>query len=179
MPVQHIFLDMDGVLANFIAGASQLHGREGILDSWPRGVWDAPTVFGLSSSQFWRKIDAAGADFWAELEAYPWLPELLETLRWFGPVTILSSPSLGVECPSGKLRWLRQHVHPDFRDHLFGHQKHLCAKPGHVLIDDFDTNVTRFREHGGDAVLFPQPWNSRHAIEDRVAFVASELQRLA
>ena len=178
MPIRHIFLDMDGVISDFIGGACRLFDRPDLLTNWPLGDRDATKAFGLNVSQFWGRIDAAGADYWANLEPYPWLDELLRSLGDFAPFTILSAPSLGVECPTGKLRWLRQHFGNGFRDHLFGHQKHFCAKPGHVLIDDSETNVTNFREHGGAAILFPQPWNTHHAIIDRMAFVAEELRRL-
>lgn len=178
MTVQHIFLDMDGVISDFIGGACRLFEREDVLESWPLGERDAPQAFGLSASQFWGKIDGAGADYWANLEPYSWCRELLDVIRETASFTILSAPSLGVECPTGKLRWLRTYLGSGFRDHLFGYQKHFCAKPGHVLIDDSEGNVRRFREHGGAAILFPQPWNSNHAIIDRVTFVVDELRRL-
>lgn len=178
MTVKHIFLDMDGVLSDFIGAACRLFERHDVLTNWPLGERDTPKAFGMSASQFWGKIDGAGADYWANLEPYSWNQELISLIKQTAPFTILSAPSLGVECPTGKLRWLRTHLGSGFRDHLFGHQKHFCAKPGHVLIDDSEPNVTRFREHGGAAILFPQLWNSNHAITDRLGYVTEELHRL-
>ena len=40
------------------------------------------------------------------------------------------------------------------------------------LIDDFDANVNKFSERGGNAILFPQVWNSNHVVKtDRVEYV--------
>ena len=178
MAVRHIFLDMDGVISDFIGGACRLFDRDDALRNWPLGERDAPKAFGVSTSLFWEKIDGAGADYWANLEPYPWCQELIRLIKETAPFTILSAPSLGVECPTGKLRWLRAHLGAGFHDHLFGHQKYFCAKPGHVLIDDSEPNVNRFREHGGSAILFPQPWNANHTITDRLGYVAQELRRL-
>ena len=47
-----------------------------------------------------------------------------------------------------------------------------------LLIDDNDTNVDRFRERGGRAILFPQPWNRNHSLaEDRMSYLEDELSQ--
>ena len=136
-------------------------------------------MLGISSSAFWKPIDQMGADFWSGLEPYLWTGELISLINKFAPYTILSSPGLGEEAPTGKIQWLRKHVKPDFADYLFGHQKWLCAKPDQVLIDDRDKNIDQFVAAGGKAILFPQVWNSNYAITDRLTYVVDELQRLS
>ncbi|MDB4614339.1 hypothetical protein OAH18_01485 [bacterium] len=175
----HILLDMDGVIADFVTAALRLHGGAEALANWPPGEWDMAKVLGLGTSAFWQPIDKMGADFWADLKPYAWTPQLISLIEEFAPYTILSSPGLGEEAPTGKIRWLREHVKSDFASYLFGHQKWLCAKPGQVLIDDRDKNVDLFIAAGGNAILFPQVWNANHAIKDRMTFVAGELSRLA
>lgn len=44
-------------------------------------------------------------------------------------------------------------------DVFIGSKKHLMAGNG-VLIDDWEVNVNKFREAGGEAVLIPSNWNS-------------------
>ena len=90
---EHIFLDLDGVLADFVTAAAHLHGRPDILSAWPLGTWDMHTALGMSSGAFWGAIDKAGCDFWAGLEPFPWTFELFDRLRNIAPVTIASSPS--------------------------------------------------------------------------------------
>ncbi|MEQ9070708.1 MAG: hypothetical protein RLO18_28485, partial [Gimesia chilikensis] len=117
--------------------------------------------------------------FWAEFPPYPWLNELLTLLRETAPFTISTSPSRSAACASAKVEWLREHFQePLYMDFMIGTQKYLLAKPDVVLIDDQHKNIDQFREHGGQAILFPQPWNSNFAITDRIGYVRSELEKL-
>jgi 5'(3')-deoxyribonucleotidase len=177
--LEHIFLDMDGVLTDFVGASLHLHGRPDVMSGWPVGERDVAKVLNISRTQYWRLIDEQGADFWAGLEPFPWLADLLEVSRDHAPVTILTSPSIAPSCLEGKVRWLHRHFPKvngrHFMDYLIGNQKHLLAQPRRVLIDDADSNVESFRAAGGKAILFPQVWNSNHAIADRMSYVRSEL----
>ncbi len=178
--IERVFLDMDGVLTDFVGAMLRLLGREEALQSWPPGVWDMPQALRMEPAELWGRIAREGERFWAELEAYPWVDELLGLVAQFAPFTILSSPSSQPESLSGKLRWLQKRFGPAFRDYLIGPPKHLCARPDVVLIDDSDENVSRFRLNGGHAILFPQPWNSNHGlVERRLDYVRDELTRLS
>jgi 5'(3')-deoxyribonucleotidase len=175
--LRHIFVDLDGVLADFVQSSLALHDRSHLLECWPGGEWDMPKVMGISRGEFWRAISQQGSPFWEMLEPYPWTAELLDQLRSIAPVTIATSPSMDPGCLDGKVRWMQRHLGPSFRDFLIGPQKYLLARPDVVLIDDRDSNVDAFREHGGQAILFPQPWNSNHQLEDRMAYVADQLAK--
>lgn len=178
----HIFLDMDGVIADFVSATLALHGRAEALENWPAGERDIPAVLGMSRSEFWRVIDEQGADFWAGLAPFPWFEELVALVREFGPMSILTAPSLAPACLDGKVQWLYDHFPKvrgkRFTDFIIGPQKNLLAQRGRVLIDDAQSNVDAFRAAGGGAILFPQPWNANHAIGDRLAYVRDELTRL-
>ena len=180
MTIQHVFLDMDGVLTDFIGAALRAHGRSEFLEHWPPGERDAPKALGISRRQFWSAIDAQGSDFWAELDPYPWVGELLQRVEAVAPFSVLTAPSLSPSSLKGKVRWMYEHFPGSkgrrFRDFLIGPQKHLLARPGHLLIDDTGATVDAFRANGGQAILFPQAWNSNHAVDDRMAYVASALR---
>lgn len=180
--LEHIFLDMDGVLTDFVGASLQLHGRADAMQNWPLGERDIAKVLNISRTQYWRVIDEQGADFWAALEPFPWLAELLEVSRSFAPITILTSPSIAPSCLEGKVRWLHRHFPKvngrHFMDYLIGNQKHLLAAPRRVLVDDADSNVDSFRAAGGKAILFPQAWNGNYAIADRMNYVKSEFAAL-
>ena len=179
MTIQHVFLDMDGVLCDFARAALRLHGRSDILPRWPPGEWSIPKVLGMSRQEFWSKIDAVGSPFWYELSAYRWMNALLEMIEPQAPFTILTSPSKDAACATGKIQWLRKHLSPTFDGFMIGSRKHLCAQAGALLIDDSDHNVIQFRNHGGQAILFPQIWNSNHHLPDPLAHVERELNRLS
>jgi 5'(3')-deoxyribonucleotidase len=139
-------------------------------------------VLNLSRTQYWKVIDAQGADFWASLEPFAWFGELVALMREFAPVTVLTSPSLAPSFLEGKVRWLYAHFPREkgrhFSDFLIGNQKHLLAQTGRVLIDDAEANVEAFRSAGGQAILFPQIWSENYAIEDRLEYVKTELQSM-
>jgi 5'(3')-deoxyribonucleotidase len=160
-----VLLDMDGVIADFVAGACAHHG---IANPWDRpemlGEWDFMKALpeGMSATTFWGSL---GLDFWANLDKTSEADELVEYLEQrFGEenICILSSPCLTPGCVEGKLLWIKKHYPRLARSYLFGPRKEFCARPNTLLIDDLDHNVWKFREHGGAAILFPRPWNSSH-----------------
>ena len=64
MEIESIYLDLDGVLANFVKGAVTMafHKSEleyaDILDNWPEGEWSVHVPLGLNSeSEIWDEID--------------------------------------------------------------------------------------------------------------------------
>ncbi len=53
----------------------------------------------------------------------------------------------------------------------------IQANPRSILIDDYELNVTEFRRHGGQAVLFPQIWNSNHRINNKIEFTLESVKQ--
>lgn len=155
-----VMLDMDGVIADFMGAALRLHGREGLFDEpASKGVWDTEKLLGISANQFWKPINAT-PDFWPDLPKTAEADEIVALAESLGEVTILTAPALGDECFLGKRQWLRRH-YPKYVSRLaFAKEKHLYASPRHLLIDDKDSNCTKFREAGGRAILVPRSWNS-------------------
>ncbi|MEM1297110.1 MAG: hypothetical protein AAGH89_17220 [Verrucomicrobiota bacterium] len=181
--IQHLFLDLDGVFADFTRAALRLHDEEHYLESWPTGERDISKVLGISKTAFWKKIDRAGTEFWESLEPYPWFEELIDVARNTAPFALLTAPSLSPDSLAGKAAWIDRHFPKiegrKFRNFLITSQKHLLAGPGRVLIDDSASMVSAFRRAGGNAILFPQIWNDNHAIENKIDFVRAELSTLA
>lgn len=174
--VRHIFVDLDGVLADFVTAALHLHCRPEALSGWPLGEFECHRALQITPGQFWSRIDQEGARFWAELAPFPWMRELFDRLRSVAPVTIASSPSYDPGCLEGKVRWIQQHLGKKFRDFLIGPPKHLLARPDVALIDDSDRNIEKFVQHGGVGIVFPQVWNSHHALrDDRLGHVMQRL----
>jgi hypothetical protein len=174
-----IFLDMDGVVVDFIRPAIRIHSRnpDDVIANWPQGEFDVASVLGITTREFWAPISAAGWRWWVNLPVLPWAEELMNVVNEFAGEDWLfaSSPSRSPQSASGKVRWLQNRYTESFRSYMLGEHKHLFAKPGHVLIDDREESVIKFREHSGHAVLFPQPWNQLGAMTDPVAYVRSEL----
>jgi hypothetical protein len=164
--VTRILLDLDGVLADWATAAILQHGRDPavVLSTWPAGVYDLADVLGISGNAMWQPINEAGAEFWATLDPLPWCGDLMSLCTGIAPTTILTSPSKDPGAASGKTRWLQSVFGSSFRDYLIGPAKAACAGRGAVLIDDRDEGCESFIAAGGHAIVFPQPWNSAHAV---------------
>lgn len=175
MAIKQICLDIDGVLADFVGGTAKLLGFDpAVVDTW-----DYYPLIGTTEDKFWRAIDAAGADFWYGLTPYPWLYILYKACKKIAPTILLTSPSNHVSSVAGKLSWMHCYFGEKFRAYLMGSAKEFCAGPGMLLIDDSDANCCKFREHGGEAILFPRPWNENRSLsDDPMLYVLDELQRI-
>lgn len=180
--LDHIFIDLDGVLCDFTRPAMALHGKSDLVDSWPAGVYDACAVLRCKEADFWAPIHKAGEVWWATLPRHEWALDLVDLcLAKAGGVTLATSPSHHPSSVSGKLYWVLRELPSFLRKTMVGPDKHLFADCDRVLIDDCDANCAKFRKHGGQAIVFPQPWNSQHAnarsAGSRLAYVRDELVR--
>ncbi len=156
-----VFLDLDGVLCDFVGGALKAHGRD-LPPAEAR--WDFMTQVGFASGgdpEFWKPL--GNPQFWADLDPHPdgmSLLAVLRSLRTRGrlDLAVLSSG----QCPGsadGKRDWLKKHAPDLVPNAIFGVNKAVCASPRHVLIDDYDGNTDAFAAAGGHVVLVPRPWN--------------------
>lgn len=162
-----ILLDMDEVLADFVGGACREWGvlKEHLYAvEWPtfsiEGALSKLLSRKLTMEQFWEPING-NPMFWHQLEPLPWAFRLVEHVRsltddWY----VVTSPSQCQNCISGKKWWLSTHLPGDVGRMVPTHHKHLFAKPNVVLVDDRESTVLRFREEGGQAILWPHPGNS-------------------
>jgi len=155
--LHRILLDMDGVLVNFAQGVMDIFG-ETVKAKVISGEWSIGRWLYVSDDYLWQRI---GEDpFWINLHAYSWARYLFDTVREFGPTTIATSPSSDPSSAQQKIEWLQDWMGFDFRNFMIGPDKAAMARPDSILIDDSDSNVTKFCQAGGNATLFPQPWNS-------------------
>ena len=166
-----LLLDMDDVMVNFTATALKIHGRPDLLNLWPPLQWEISGLLGITTKEFWAPIDAAGADWWADLPACSWINQLLTIAcgdnfdQWY----VVSVPSETQGCVEGKIRWLKKWMGNCFSRYIFTPHKYLLATPERLLFDDSPANVRWFRAYGGSAILFPQPWNNtpETVVKDR------------
>jgi len=179
MAVGVIYLDMDGVVVNHYKSFFRLFGRELDEAKWPKGIADSKTALGIGGREFDKRIIAAGAQFWADMEEYPWYMDFWRQLNAVAPVYYLSSPEFGPGCLAGKLQWLETRHAEGFGKFIFTQHKMLLAKPDAVLIDDCPGNLEKFTALGGQGVLFERPWNSPAASKDPAAKALETVKGLA
>jgi hypothetical protein len=180
--IKQIYLDMDGVLANFAGSAAALFHKneEGLV--WPeivkstgKTVSSIHVPLGLESEdELWDKINEKGTEFWENLEFYPWRDELWDLCESIADTMICTSPARYGECALGKTRWLQAWKGEAFRKYIFiPGRKHLLAAPGTVLIDDYDKKAEEFGTcTGAWGLIFPRKWNKkREFAADPVEYI--------
>ena len=187
MRAEHIiYLDCDGVYADFVTGVLE---KMGIpfpgYDKWPWGkVFDIFPLVGSNWKEASKHCDAA---FWANL---PWMPNgkaiLAEVTKRFRPneTMILTKPMDHDGSYSGKAEWITRNM-PDFRRRLVPTHipKHEFAYDWNcLLIDDSQDNVDKFIKAGGSAILVPMPYNDNARVHDEgpeavAKYIAKKLDR--
>jgi hypothetical protein len=171
MEIKHILLDQDGVLCNWVGGVCKLYGRDydQLASDWVPGESCLRRWLGVSNDELWERVNAEGAQFWADLEPYPWAYGLWVRCNAYAPTTICTTPGFHPSSAEGKLMWFDRHFAPctgparSFREYILTPHKGVVAGPGKLLIDDREFVCDEFREGGGAAILFPNPLNSRSA----------------
>ena len=189
--IRHVFLDMDCVLSDLVAGIATEFGttKADLLNHWTPGVygWASP-VRDLQRRRFpdathwkevsllavdemiWRRLDAR-SEFWLDLPILPWAHELVEVAERHDPdFRFLTSPSDCGYCLIGKHQWLEKHFGKKYSRRLMpvatvrGQKvgKSLLAAPDRLLVDDHEENVTAWADRKGVGVLFPAHHNSLH-----------------
>ena len=181
--VDCIYLDVDGVLVNWVKGAASLFGKTeaDVYANWEPQNFDVAPPLGITEDELWEKIDAAGMDWWADLELMPWAKDLYQECLSLAPVYFLTSPSYHWSSAAGKLVWFQKFTgNKHFRNYLIGPPKERCSLEGSVLIDDADRNISAFTKKKGQGVLVPRYWNSLYAQrDDPMAYVIPRLRGLA
>lgn len=173
---------MDGVCTNFVESCIEANGfnSKDIISRWEkdfRGEFRAFKVLGISNSQFWKNVEKTGEEFWSEMEPYPYFMDLYNRLTEVGRVFFLTSPSLAPNSLSGKLKWLQTQFNREFKDYVITPNKELLAHKNSFLIDDYPRNIEKFETAGGNGILFPQYWNSKKIVSDKIGYVIDKIER--
>ena len=91
------FIDMDGVIADFVSGVCVAHGRSSPYENTPGalGNFEMHEIWGISTNAFWKPCD--GERFWDDLGKTPEAEEIVRVVCGvFGTnnCAILTSPSI-------------------------------------------------------------------------------------
>ncbi|MFL6858387.1 MAG: hypothetical protein ACJ8EB_10845 [Allosphingosinicella sp.] len=133
---RQLYLDCDGVLADFNMGATAVLGL-------------APRAFekrhGLG--RFWAKL-AAAPDFYFSLPLMPDAMRLFEAVRHLDPIILTGLP-FGNWAADQKVRWAAQHFPGTRIITTLARDKRDHAGPGDVLVDDQLRHAHLWEEVGG------------------------------
>ena len=164
-----IFVDMDGVMSNWLKGCCEVckidSNSKEFRDATKDGI-EVPDIKSnnITQAEMWDKIVQIGSSWWKELDLLPWANKLHDMISKHGEVAFLSSPgnlnkfpeSVAEAC-KGKMEWIYKY----FKDTppILCQAKYLCASPNSILIDDSAKKVDEFIEYGGKAFLWPNQYS--------------------
>lgn len=164
------FIDMDGVIADFVAGICLAHGRTSPYAGGANlGVFDMEKIWGITPEEFWRPANSR--EFWEDLPKTPEADSIiaLASAR-FAPedIAILTSPSMDPGSIPGKRAWIERHYPQLKSSMILTSAKQFLAGEGRVLIDDRTENIDSFNAFGGEGVMVPRAWNRMHGLAGSV-----------
>jgi len=178
--IKTVFLDMDGVLANFRKGVhdafnkpydyTTLSPKWKFWDDWPDVTFEM--VNAVCNTSFWWNLEWMhdGCDILRAIE-YKFAP---------AQIYLLTTPMPNLKSADGKMMWVRDQI-PAYLNRTIITQapKHLLARPDTLLIDDKDKNIDGFVKAGEHGILIPRPWNELHGwTNETLQVVKNSLEEL-
>ena len=132
-----LFLDCDGVLADFDSGAKEVLG----------GLSPRQFEARHSKGEFWKRL-ARAKDFYATLPLLPDAQLLFDAVEHLRP-TILTGLPLGSWAAPQKLKWAEEHFPGTPVITCMARDKYKYMKPGDVLVDDRSDHRGKWEDAGG------------------------------
>jgi hypothetical protein len=139
-----LYLDLDGVLADFDKAAGAQLGTDNIYKY--EFIW--------GQSKFWQKINIS-EEFFADLEPMPDAWDLLGAVRHLNPIILTALPHTNAEAVDRQKReWVGDNLG-------YGLEVITCqtkdkpnyCKPGDILIDDRAINRDAWIKAGGTYII--------------------------
>jgi hypothetical protein len=146
-----VYLDMDGVLADFFGGVEKLYG----VSHWKQLTSDK------SKDLRQEVIDRiTGTNFFETLPKFPTTDPLIAMIKKFtgGKFSILTSPLRGDHDNSAKWKkiWINQNIEQPEETIVTGRKEKLATTNGtsNILIDDRPINIQNWESKGGYGILY-------------------------
>ncbi len=134
--MRQLYLDCDGVLADFDKGATAILGMSPKAFEQRRGL-----------GKFWQKL-ASAPDFYFSLPLLPDATRLFEAVKHLDPIILTGLPR-GNWAADQKMRWAAEHFPGVRMITCMARDKRNHAKEGDVLVDDNSKFRHLWEEAGG------------------------------
>ena len=168
-PGTTIYLDMDGVLADFFAEYAKLAGVKSYRDIPPAKA--DPILTSLE-----------GTDFFARLPKFPTTDALVKlAVGYAGGYSICSSPLRGDHNNSAywKKIWIKAKLSPQPQKIEITSHKAQHAKNGNIpniLIDDKGSNIREWRAAGGIGIKYQADEDPLSVVKDALESIYCEMK---
>jgi len=148
-----VYLDMDGVLADFFGGVEKLYG----VSHWKELTADKTKDL---KKEVIDRI--TGTDFFATLPKFPTADGLIDLVKKFtgGTFSINTSPLRGDHENSGKYKkvWIKNNIEAPAEIIVTGRKetyaKDKASGTPNILIDDRPINIQKWQAAGGYGILY-------------------------
>lgn len=167
-----ILLDMDGVLADLVPAVLKAYDVPYQYREWPSDCHGLYAVckklketFNVPMDEFWTNLSA---DFWWLLPKTEYCDQIVQKAVDLAGLYNVHFCTYAVtpQSAEGKMRWIESN-YPGMADRLIlTKHKWVLAKPDYILVDDRCQSCREFRQHGGEAVIVPRPWNELRSLKD-------------
>jgi hypothetical protein len=134
-----LYLDMDGVLADFDTAASNVLGME-----------SAKFEFRYGTKEFWRRLDAV-PNFFATFKPMPDMERLWHYVNHLRPIVLTALPKKDSSVVrEDKIKWIHRHLNKEVKvlTCLTSEKSNYC-QPGDILVDDRNINEEPWNAKGG------------------------------
>jgi 5'(3')-deoxyribonucleotidase len=135
MAEPRLFLDADGVLADFDFGVRSLLGMR------PKAY-----IAAYGRTAFWKQL-ARAPNFYGSLPELPDARVLFDAVKHLKP-TILTGLPLGNWAAPQKIEWAAEHFPGVTIVTCLARDKHLHMHPGDVLVDDREKHRAAYEQAG-------------------------------
>lgn len=151
MEVEKIYLDMDGVLADFDRGLRELCGIDLEQGKTRR-------------ADIWSGVRSVG-HFYDRLSLMPGAKEMFDVIySEYGDrceiLTGVPKPDKGIPgAGDDKINWMRRMLSEDIKMNIVlrEEKRNYCKGRGCILIDDLEDNIRIWDEYGGTGILHRSP----------------------
>ncbi|HEY0625519.1 MAG TPA: hypothetical protein VGD10_02180 [Allosphingosinicella sp.] len=148
--MRQLYLDCDGVLADFDRGATEILGMP------PKKFQDR-----YNPGLFWKKL-ATAPDFYANLPLMPDAMRLFEAVKHLDPIILTGLPRGNWAAPQ-KVNWAAEHFPGTRIITCMAVDKRNHAKDGDVLVDDTLKHRHLWEEVGG---IFVHHKNAEDTLQE-------------
>lgn len=166
LEITRVYLDMDGVLVDLtpiVCEKLSVPYRPEIF----KGDYSLEKVLNLpcEPGEIWKHYEYTfDENFWANLpftnDAFC-IREAVEKIVDVKNIYLLSKPTGIKGCLEGKQCWINRYLPSFSKKTIFTYNKSFIATTNSLLIDDSDKQINSWRAAGGQAILYPRPWNSQ------------------
>lgn len=146
-----VYLDMDGVIADFFGGVEKLYG----VSHWKQLTSDKTKDLRQDV------IDRiTGTNFFETLPKFPSADTLINMIKKYtgGRFTILTSPLRGDHDNSARWKksWINQNIEKPNETIISGRKEKYAVTNGraNILVDDRPVNIKNWQDNGGHGILY-------------------------